>query len=100
MTGLLQSLDMAAPASRFRPSPAEADAALTLWAPADLEPVTSSLTAPDDTPAARPKAASWPHSVEVDLVVPPSGNMSVGPQQFWLGTSRTGQQITARACRL
>ncbi len=26
-------------------------------------------------------------------MVPPSGNMTVGPQQFWLGTSRTGQQV-------
>jgi hypothetical protein len=35
-----QSLDMATPASRFRPSP-EATGALSLWAPADLEPVIS-----------------------------------------------------------
>jgi hypothetical protein len=26
-------------------------------------------------------------------VVPASGNMTIGPQQFWLGTSRTGQQV-------
>jgi transposase InsO family protein len=36
-----QSLDMATPASRFRPSPQAADDALQLWAPVDLEPVTS-----------------------------------------------------------
>jgi transposase InsO family protein len=36
-----QSLDMATPASRFRPSPFEAGQVLTLWAPADLEPLTS-----------------------------------------------------------
>jgi hypothetical protein len=27
-------------------------------------------------------------------VVPPSGNMTVGPQQFWLGTARAGQKVT------
>ena len=26
-------------------------------------------------------------------MVPPSGNMAVGPQQFWLGTSRAGQTV-------
>jgi hypothetical protein len=25
--------------------------------------------------------------------VPPSGNMTVGPQQFWLGTGRAGQTV-------
>ena len=41
-----------------------------------------------------PEAASWPDAVEVDRVVPASGNMTVGPQQFWLGTTRAGQQVT------
>ena len=45
-----QPLDMATPASRFRPSPEAADA-LPLWAPADLEPLTSQLPAPGDVPA-------------------------------------------------
>ena len=27
-------------------------------------------------------------------MVPPSGNMTVGPQQFWLGTSRSGQTVS------
>ena len=43
-------------------------------------------------PCAEP--ASWPDAIEVDRVVPASGNMTVGPQQFWLGTARTGQQVT------
>jgi hypothetical protein len=30
----------------------------------------------------------------VDRIVPPSGNMTVGPQQFWLGTARAGQKVT------
>jgi hypothetical protein len=44
--------------------------------------------------AAAPEPVSWLDAVEVDRVVPPSGNMTVGPQQFWLGTARAGQQVT------
>ena len=84
---------MATPASRFRPSPAaEADDALSLWAPADLEPI-SPLPASGDTAAAA-TPASWPEAVEVDRVVPPSGNMWAAGQQFWLGPARAGQTVT------
>ena len=82
-----QSLDMAVPADKFRPS-ADPDDCLALWAPADLEPVTAPVTAPEV-----PGPSSWPDAVEIDRVVPPSGNMTVGPQQFWLGTSRAGQML-------
>ncbi len=58
-----QSLDMATPASRFRPSPPEADDLLSLWAPADLKPAPSLLAAPED-PAADLEPASWPDAVE------------------------------------
>jgi len=88
-----QSLDMATPASRFRPRPPEPDEALSLWAPADLEPITSPAAA-GDSPAPAAEPALWPDPVEVDRVVPPSGNMTVGPQQFWLGTARAGQKVT------
>jgi hypothetical protein len=37
---------------------------------------------------------SWPDAIEIERVVPPSGNMTVGPQQFCLGTSRTGQSVS------
>ena len=37
---------------------------------------------------------SWPDAIEIERVVPPSGNMTIGPQQFWLGTSRTGQTVS------
>jgi transposase InsO family protein len=87
-----QSLGMATPASRFRPRPPDPDA-LSLWAPADLELLTSPPPVPDSAVAAA-EPASWPDAVEVDRVVPPSGNMTVGPQQFWLGTARAGQAIT------
>ena len=88
-----QSLDMATPASRFRPSLESADDALSLWAPADLVPVTGSPSSPDDTAAAA-EPASWPDAVEVDRVVPPSGNLRVGGQQFWLSPARARQTVT------
>jgi transposase InsO family protein len=88
-----QSLDMATPASRFRPAPPEAGQELGLWTPADLEPLTTPPPAPDDT-AAAPEPASWPDAVEVDRVVPPSGNMWVGGQQFWLSPACAGQTVT------
>ena len=88
-----QSLDMATPASRFRPSPQAVEDGLSLWAPADLEPLTTPPPAADD-PAAAPEPVSWPDAVEVDRVVPPSGNMWVGGQQFWLSPARAGQTVT------
>ena len=98
-----QSLDMATPASRFRPRPPEADDGLSLWAPADLEPLASPPAAPGHAATAA-ELASWPDAVEVDRIVPPSGNMTVGPQQFWLGTARAGQKVTvwidAATCHL
>ncbi len=87
-----QSLDMACPADKFRPSPVTGDA-LSLWAPADLAPVTSPPAIGDTVPAVQ-QPAGWPDAIEIDRVVPPSGNMTVGPQQFWLGTSRTGQTVS------
>ena len=86
-----QSLDMATPAERFRASAGSEDE-LPLWAPADLEPVSGPVPGCAEAPAAEP--ASWPDAVEVDRVVPASGNMAVGPQQFWLGPARAGQQVT------
>src|SRR5215468_9127376 len=43
-----QSLDMACPAGRFRPTPA--DDGLELWAPPDLEPVTAPAASTPDHP--------------------------------------------------
>ena len=37
---------------------------------------------------------SWPDAIEIERVVPASGNMTIGPQQFWLGTSRIGQSVS------
>ncbi len=87
-----QALDMAAPADKFRPSPVTGDT-LSLWAPADLVPDASPPANGENVPAA-PEPADWPGAIEIERVVPPSGNMTVRPQQFWLGTSRAGQQVT------
>jgi transposase InsO family protein len=89
-----QSLDMATPASRFRPRPPDADEALSLWAPVDLEPLATPPPAADDAAAAAAEPVSWPAAIEVDRVVPPSGNMWVGGQQFWLSPARAGQTVT------
>jgi transposase InsO family protein len=88
-----QSLGMATPGSKFRPSPQAVEDGLSLWAPADLEPITGPLSSPDDTAIAA-ESVSWPDAVEVDRVVPPSGNLWVGGQQFWLSPARTGQTVT------
>ena len=69
------------------------DEALALWAPADLEPSPARHPRPISAAAAA-EPASWPDAVEVDRVVPASGNMTVGPQQFWLGPARAGQKVT------
>ena len=89
-----QSLDMATPAERFRPAPQAGDDALSLWAPADLEPITSPPPPAADDIAAAAEPASWPDAVEVDRVVPPSGNLWVGGQQFWLSPARGGRTVT------
>ena len=114
-----QSLDMATPASRFRPvAPQERDV-LPLWLPPQLRPVEGVV--PDQqacegpgrgqgrsdvgrstlTPSADPRlgpaagtTTANPEAIEIDRVVPASGNLAVRPQQFWLGTARAGQTVT------
>jgi hypothetical protein len=78
-----QSLDMACPADRFSPSPA--DDGLELWAPPDLQPASVPAASSPGAPVTA-EPVQWPDAIEIDRVVPASGNMSIGPQQFWLGT--------------
>jgi hypothetical protein len=53
-----------------------------------------------ETPAAAPvmvtaeELVGPPDAVEVDRLVPPSGNLAVGRQQFWFGPRLAGQQLT------
>jgi transposase InsO family protein len=100
-----QSLGMAFPASRFTP----ASSALELRIPAQLTAGTGQPKPPPPGPGPLP-APSLPaqaaspltsattldgqHAVEVDRVVPASGNLWIGGQQVWLGPALSGRQVT------
>jgi hypothetical protein len=38
-----------------------------------------------------------PEAVEVDRVVPPSGNLAVAGQQFWFGPRHAGAAVTSQS---
>jgi hypothetical protein len=87
-----QSLGMAFPAARFAPA---TDQLLGLRVPAALTP-----PAPPDQPSAPttprevvPAVAAPGSAVEVDRVVPPSGNLWLSGQQIWLGPALAGRTI-------
>ena len=86
-----QSLSMAAPASRFTAKTAS-DGQQDL--PLRLPPGLAALPAviPDPGPA----ATIAPGAVEVDRVVPASGNMFAAGRQVWLGKPLAGQKVTLR----
>ena len=89
-----QSLAMAFPAARFAPATGQA---LGLRVPASLapaEPVTGAACAGEPVAAAA-AGNSQPAgcAVELDRVVPPSGNLWVAGQQIWLGPAMTGRVI-------
>jgi len=99
-----QSLGMAFPASRFTP----ASSPLKLRIPAQLSastgqpkpppPATGSLPAPrlpaEIAPMPGTAAGAGQPAVEVDRVVPASGNVQLGGQQVWLGPALSGRQVT------
>jgi transposase InsO family protein len=99
-----QSLGMAFPASRFTP----ADSSVELRVPAQLTagtgqpkppPAPGPLPAPSlpGQTAPQPVMATTQQgqpAVEVDRVVPASGNVWIGGQQVWLGPALSGRQIT------
>jgi transposase InsO family protein len=88
-----QSLGMAFPAARFAPATGQA---LGLHVPASLTPAGSAEQARSAAGAGEPVAAagiSQPGAVELDRVVPPSGNLWVARQQIWLGPAMTGRLI-------
>jgi hypothetical protein len=100
-----QSLAMAFPASRFTP----ASSPLELRIPAQLTastgqpkpppPAPGSLPAPSLPAEAAPqlttaKTQDGQPAVEVDRVIPPSGNLWIGGQQIWLGPALSGRQVT------
>jgi transposase InsO family protein len=102
------------PAERFTPVPAEQRELLPLWLPPTLTPADTDGRGPGDQAddhgpggqagdddhggdrspvrvAPKPEWSGGP--VEFDLVVPPSGNMSVAGRQFWLGPARAGLTV-------
>jgi hypothetical protein len=86
---------MAFPAARFAPVAREI---LGLRVPSELAdhpPVSPAPAAP--APVAPTQAGDgdhWPgQAVELDRVVPPSGNMWVGGQQIWLGPALAGRTV-------
>ena len=105
-----QSLDMASPAHRFHTVPPAERTALPLWLPADLIPLPAPVQSPGPATGLEPAVAQTPDpalatvagsdpdqprdAVEVDRVVPASGNLQVAGQQFWLGPHRAGQPVT------
>jgi hypothetical protein len=100
---------MAFPAARFAPATGQA---LGLRVPASLAPAAPAGPVTGAAGAGEPLAAaqagnSQPPScaVELDRVVPPSGNLWVAGQQIWLGPAMTGRLIriwadTQRVCVL
>jgi transposase InsO family protein len=95
-----QALGMASPAERFRPVPVEQRNVLPLWLPPELNAaaqaadVVPSVAPLEDVVGPVPTALAWPDALEVDRVVPPSGNLAVRGQQFWLGPARAGLPVT------
>lgn len=99
-----QSLAMAFPASRFMP----ASSPLELRIPAQLAASTDQPKSPppgpgwlpaqslpaEAAPAPGTAAGAGQPAVEVDRVVPASGNLWIGGQQVWLGPALSERQIT------
>ena len=86
-----QSLAMAFPSARFIRAAPEV---LGLRVPAELTRTGKPAPAGDDDPddAARPSPA-FRLAVELDRVVPPSGNLWLAGQQIWLGPAMTGRTV-------
>jgi transposase InsO family protein len=100
-----QSLGMAFPDQRFAARPLSA--ALPMWVPPQLQVATDPAPTPAPTPAPQPLPSSLRppaiqpaeaplggDAVEVDRVVPGSGNLSLAGQQFWFGPQRAGAHVT------
>lgn len=87
-----QSLDMATPASRFGPTPADG---LSVRLPAQLTGVTADdAAAKQQVEPVGEAVLGSPDAVEVDRIVPPSGNLAVAGQQFWFGPKHAGRAVT------
>jgi transposase InsO family protein len=90
------------PDDRFEPVASNERAMIDLWLPPTLH-VAAGPDADNDTgvqdssstdPDVLPAAVAWSGgAVELDLVVPPSGNMWLAQKQFWLGPARAGMVV-------
>jgi transposase InsO family protein len=94
-----QSLAMAYPAARFTPATGDV---LGLRIPAELTRGSSAVPdadpAPHDPQVAGPPPDADGHgpagrAMELDRVVPPSGNLWLAGQQIWLGPALTGRTV-------
>ena len=91
-----QSLDMAFPASRFTKATVSP---LELRVPArqglaQPEQTAMPLTVAEPAVTAEAGPERFPVALEVDRIVPPSGNLQLGSQQVWLGPALAGRTIT------
>jgi hypothetical protein len=99
-----QSLAMSYPAARFARVPGDA---LGLRVPAELARhsppcVPDAEPMPDDQGPGCPLPDVASHdlqgrAVELDRVVPPSGNLQLAGQQIWLGPAMTGRTVRLHA---
>lgn len=95
-----QALDMAVPASRFAPKEQAEQTTLPAVLPARLDLVTPA--APPPSPQPGPAPVSWPladgetGAIEVERLVPASGNLSLRGQQIWFGPALAGTPVTLR----
>jgi hypothetical protein len=94
-----QALETRAPvtlAERFQPAADEQRELLPLWLPGALSAVAGparNATVEQAVNVGAAPEAPEPGAVELDRVVPPSGNMWVASRQFWLGPARAGQTV-------
>ena len=89
--GLDQRLPVT-PAERFAPVPADQWDVLELWLPPALIAV-SSLVLPGRQDHGERLDAGHGGGIEFDKVVPPSGNITIAGQQFWLGPLHAGKTV-------
>jgi hypothetical protein len=86
------------PADRFAPAdPAGLPGGLELWLPPALEVTTPASAAAEpaviEPVVATSRVPGSAAAIEVELVVPASGNMTLAGRQFWLGPARAGQVV-------
>jgi hypothetical protein len=85
---------MATPASRFTTPAASDDQRQDL--PLRVPPSLAALLASIPEPVLPPATVTEPDAVEVDRIVPASGNMFAAGRQVWLGKALAGQQVSLR----